>query len=90
MLEIQRWEGPLQVLFSKLWTSPITWISKKELIVVLSSIALEYVMLSKAIQEAIELMALAKDNGLGMDISILISFDNGSSTHLAKNAVFQF
>ena len=53
MLEIQRREGALQVLFSKFGTSPITWISKKDSIVLLSSITVEYLLLSKAIQEAI-------------------------------------
>ena len=68
--------------------SPITWYSKKQPTVALSSTEAEYRALSEAAREAVWLRTLLGDYGLMSEEPILINCDNESSIRLARNPVF--
>ena len=65
----------------------ISWKSKKQSIVALSSCEAEYVALTHAIQESKFLQQLLSDI-LGVVVPITIGVDNQSAMKLAKNPVF--
>ncbi len=64
----------------------ISWISKKQVVVALSTSEAEYMALSKAAQEAAWLQKLFTDLQLPSE-AILIMEDNQGATALAKNPI---
>lgn len=66
---------------------PISWKSKKQHTIALSSCEAEYMALTAATQEAIFLKMLSKDFGLVTTEPIQINGDNQGSLQLAKNPV---
>ena len=66
----------------------ITWKSKKQTTIALSSTEVEYVALSKAGHEACWLQNLFEELGYPQEHPILIKGDNDSSISMAKNAQF--
>ena len=66
-------------------TSTISWKSKLQSIVALSSTKAEYVLLSIATQEAVWLRVLLDDMGFKQDNAITIFEDNQGAIALAKN-----
>ncbi|XP_032571607.1 secreted RxLR effector protein 161-like [Drosophila sechellia] len=64
---------------------PISWESKKQSLVALSSTEAEYVALSIAAREAVFIKNFLKEMGFLLDHSILIFCDNQSALCLAKN-----
>lgn len=68
--------------------SPITWYSKKQPTVALSSTEAEYQALSEAAREAVWLRTLLGDYRLESQEPILINCDNECSIRLARNPVF--
>ena len=68
--------------------NPITWSSKKQSIVSLSSTESEYIAITYATQEAKWLRRLLEDIDLEPDYSIPLGVDNTSSMDLTKNAEF--
>ena len=67
--------------------APITWRSRRQPTVVLSSTEAEYMALSEASQEALWLRSLLHDIGFTQDSTIILG-DNKGSLKLATNPVF--
>jgi hypothetical protein len=68
--------------------SPVTWFSKKQPTVALSSTEAEYRALSEAAREAVWLKALMRDLGVESKEPLMLHCDNESSIKLARNPVF--
>ena len=68
-------------------SAPISWKSKKQETVALSSCEAEYMALTAATQEAMFLSMLTKDFGQNTTEPVLIRGDNQGSIHLTKNPV---
>ena len=66
----------------------ISWMSKKQATVALSTAESEYVALSQATQEAIWLRRLLKDLGMFIDQPTVIHEDNKGAISIARNPVF--
>ncbi len=66
----------------------ISWCSKKQSAVALSSTEAEYMALTQATKEAVWLQAVMKELGLCKDDPILLNVDNQSCVALAKNPAF--
>ena len=65
----------------------VSWLSKKQATVALSTIEAEYVALSTATQEAIWLRRLLSDVGKPLEEPIVINEDNQGAIAMAKNPV---
>ena len=66
----------------------VSWLSKKQAVVALSTSEAEYVALSSATQEAIWLKRLLIDLNVIHDCPIVIQEDNQGATAMSKNPVF--
>lgn len=66
---------------------PISWFSKKQPIVTLSTAEAEYVALSTATQEAVWIRKLLSDFGVSQSQATTIMEDNQGAICLAKNPV---
>ena len=69
-------------------TSPITWFSKKQPTVALSSTKAEYRAISEAARETVWLRILMNNLGLTVTEPIFICCDNKSSIRLVRNPIF--
>lgn len=65
-----------------------SWMSKKQLIVTLSTCEAEYVASISSICHAIWLSNLLKELGLSQEVPMEIFVDNKSIIALAKNSIF--
>jgi hypothetical protein len=70
-----------------LWNTPITWTTRKQPVVALSSTEAEYIALVEAVKEAIFLKQLLEDMGKSVLMPITIYCDNKSAISLSKNPV---
>jgi hypothetical protein len=66
---------------------PISWLSKKQAMVTLSTAEAEYVALSTAAQEAVWLRQLLKDFKVPLEQPTLIKEDNQGAMAIARNPV---
>jgi hypothetical protein len=66
----------------------ITWKSKKQITIALSSTEAEYVALSEAAQEACWLRNLFEELGYPQELPVIIKGDNDGSIAMAKNQQF--
>jgi hypothetical protein len=64
----------------------VSWMSKKQSLVALSTTEAEYIALSSASQEAVWLQRLMKD--IGQEMQMKIQEDNQSAIRIAQNPVF--
>jgi hypothetical protein len=71
-----------------LGSGAISWRSKKQTIIALSSTEAEYVALSEAAREAIWLKNLLNEMGLSQNTPVVIKGDNDGSVAMAKNPQF--
>ena len=65
----------------------MSWLSKRQVTVVLSTAEAEYVALSMATQEAIWLRRLLEDIGVSLEGPTVIHEDNQGATAMARNPV---
>lgn len=70
-----------------LFNTPITWTTKKQPVVALSSTEAEYIALVEAAKEAIFLRQLLQDMGRTVQTPISILCDNKSTIALSKNPI---
>ena len=68
-------------------STPISWCSKKEPVVALSSCEAEYIAASLGACQAMWLMNLLKELGCGDDAATTLFVDNVSAINLAKNPI---
>jgi hypothetical protein len=66
---------------------PVSWKSKQQTVVALSSSEAEYIALSAAAQEAIAIRSLASEFGVSPTQSVLIYEDNNGAIAMSKNPV---
>ncbi|XP_057840066.1 secreted RxLR effector protein 161-like [Cryptomeria japonica] len=71
-----------------LGSGPISWGNKKQYAVSLSSIEAEYVVSSKASQEALWLRRVLEETHHRQDFPAIIFYDNQSTIKFAKNIVY--
>lgn len=79
-------KGPTSVVFN-MGSGTITWLSKKQDIVALSSTEVEYIALSVTCCQGIWLKRILEDCGIKHDDTITINCDNTSCIVVAKNLV---
>jgi len=65
----------------------LSWLSKKQQILTLSTVEAKYVSLSTAVQESVRLRKLLKDFGVSQDQPSVIMEDNQGAIFIAKNPV---
>ncbi len=79
-------QGEVPQVISTLWDQ-VSWVSRLQKIVTLSTTEAEYVAVTEAALEMIWLKAFLGELGLKQEDSVLFS-DSQSAIHLAKNPVF--
>lgn len=78
----------LRVFFITLGGSPISWKSKKQPTISLSSAEAEYRALRKVVAEVSWLIRLLGDLGLSISAPVPIFCDSQAAFHIAKNPIF--
>ena len=67
----------------------VSWLSKKQPLVSLSTVEAEYVALSRVTQEATWIRRLLSDFNVPQDIPTVLMEDNHGAVHIARNPVVQ-
>ena len=72
----------------KIGDSTISWKSKKQLCIALSSTEAKYMALCQAAKDSVWMVDFLKDLGISVQDSMVVNADNQGSIALAKNPVF--
>ena len=85
---MSRFEEVSQWLFSTTWEQPISWKSKKQETVSLSSAEAEYRSLRKVVGELTWIHRLLTELTVSISSPISVHCDSQSAIHIARNPVF--
>lgn len=86
---MSRFQEVCEWIYSIAWGSPISWKSKKQETISLSSAEAEYRSLRKVVGELVWLSRLLTELGVPYPKPISVFCDSQSALHIAKNPVFQ-
>ena len=86
---IQTWiGGAISAYIVKIGDSAVSWKSKKQLCVALSSTEAEYMALCQVAKESVWMVDFLKDLSILVQDSMVVNADNQGSITLTKNPVF--
>lgn len=66
----------------------VSWSSKKQSIIALSSAKVEYIAASTTYTQAIWIACLFEDLGMDIELPILVQYDNINTISMTKNPMF--